>query len=272
MNLFNIIDALQLDKIDQEEFLKPAMRRGLFKKASEFSLKAALASLPFAMMAIPKIVKANGQDSAIDTLNFALTLEYLEREFYTLGVEASSLIPASDLAIFNQIKKHEEAHVTLLQGAITASGGTPVTKPTFDFTTPYPSVFTDYATFLTLSQAFEDTGVRAYKGQAGNLLGTDTLTVALQIHSVEARHAAEVRRLRGNKGWIVQSTANGVPSAVYGAGSPATDYPAESNTVQGGLDLTTLNLGFSTDNLTEAFDEPLDKATVTTIASLFIKS
>jgi hypothetical protein len=43
----------------------------------------------------------------------------------------------------------------------------------------------------------------AYKGQATNLISTpDLLTAALQIHSVEARHASEVRRLRGLKGWI----------------------------------------------------------------------
>jgi hypothetical protein len=52
-----------------------------------------------------------------------------------------------------------------------------------------------YAQFLALAQAFEDTGVRAYKGQAANLISTDLLTAALQIH-VEARHASEVRRLR----------------------------------------------------------------------------
>jgi rubrerythrin len=53
---------------------------------------------------------------------------------------------------------------------------------------------------LALAQAFEDTGVRAYKGQAANLMSKpDLLTAALQIHSVEARHASEVRRLRGQK-------------------------------------------------------------------------
>ena len=53
-------------------------------------------------------------------------------------------------------------------------------------------VFSNYKTFLAVSQALEDTGVRAYKGQAGNLKSSDEiLTVALQIHSVEARHAAQ---------------------------------------------------------------------------------
>jgi hypothetical protein len=32
--------------------------------------------------------------------------------------------------------------------------------------------FNNYTQFLALSQAFEDTGVRAYKGQATNLIST----------------------------------------------------------------------------------------------------
>ena len=55
---------------------------------------------------------------------------------------------------------------------------------------------------LGIAQLLEDTGVRAYKGRAGELLGTDLLTVALQIHSVEARHAAKIRVMRGQRAWV----------------------------------------------------------------------
>ena len=73
-----------------------------------------------------------------------------------------------------------------------------------DFTAggKYADVFSNFKTFLALSQTFEDLGVAAYKGQAGNLMGYGAiLTAALQIHSVEARHAAEVRRIGGKKAW-----------------------------------------------------------------------
>jgi hypothetical protein len=72
-------------------------------------------------------------------------------------------------------------------------------------------VFTNYETFKAVAQAFEDTGVRAYKGQAPALLPYDAvLQAALTIHSVEARHARGGPRLRGNftdvepfyQGWI----------------------------------------------------------------------
>ena len=58
-------------------------------------------------------------------------------------------------------------------------------------------MFSNFETFATLSATFEDLGVAAYKGQAGTLLGTPVLTTALQIHSVEARHAAAVRPIIG---------------------------------------------------------------------------
>ncbi len=282
MNFIKLIDMLDLEKVDQEQFLKPAMRRNLFKKAGDFSLKAALTSVPFAMVAMPTIVKAQSSGTTA-ALSLALKLEFLERDFYTEGVANinSNALPNTNLAVFQQILKHETDHVTFLQSAL---GSAAPVEPTFDFTlggtyTP----FSNYTQFLDFSQAFEDTGVRAYKGQATNLSGS-TLTAALQIHSVEARHAAEVRRIRaqvssvsGLKGWIT-GTDNTLPSAfqaVYNAGSPASSYPAEDNTTQGGVNLVNLLNGsngepsVSTANITEAFDEPLDTATVVAIFSLF---
>jgi hypothetical protein len=102
----------------------------------------------------------------------------------------------------------------------------------------------------------------------------DILTAALQIHSVEARHAAEVRRLRGLDGWIIAKIGNlpaAVNAAVYGPGNPASDFPAEDNIVQGGVNLASIT-NYGTDPLTAAFDEPLDKATVLAIAGPFIVS
>jgi hypothetical protein len=99
------------------------------------------------------------------------------------------------------------------------------------------------------------------------------LTAALQIHSVEARHAAEVRRLRGLKGWIT-GRQNDIPGAdaVYGPGNPASEFPAEDNTVQDGINLAGVITGCSPGAVTEAFDEPLDKGTVLAIAGQFIVS
>lgn len=265
MNLIKIIDDLKLENIDQDEFLKPALRRGMFKKASDFSLKAALTSLPFALFALPKIVQAStlaNDQSVTDTLNYALTLEYLEEAFYVEGLAKSGLIPASDMMVFNQIKKHESSHVAFLKQVL---GTNAVASPMFDFGT---GPFASYAAFLGTAQVLEDTGVRAYKGQAGNLVTNDVaLTAALQIHSVEARHASEVRRLRNLNGWIGLNEAG----ATYGAGEDA-NFPAEGNVTQGGVDLSGFAAAFNVTmlNIAEAFDEPLDKNTVLNIAGPFI--
>lgn len=242
----------------------------------------AFASVPVALAAISR--EAFGQGASlpqdiIDVLNFALTLEYLESTFYNTAVATSGLIPASDVAVFQQIMKHENAHVTFLNSVL---GSAAVAKPTFDFTGgngsnsgPFIDVFSNYETFKTVSQAFEDTGVRAFKGQAANLRSNDDiLTAALQIHSVEARHAAAVRRLRGLTSWVTETTGQLIPvavnDAVYGAGNPASNFPAEDNTVQGGLDLAMEIAGIDHARITEAFDEPLDRDTVLSIATPFI--
>lgn len=126
---------------------------------------------------------------------------------------------------------------------------------------------TAYVQLLALAQAFEDTGVRAYKGQAGNLLGSPFLTAALQIHSVEARHASEIRRLRGLKGWVTNNDRSiGMPEATQAV------YNGEEIIIQGGLDVTTLGAGspFTMEASTEAYDEPLSGDDATAITSLFI--
>ena len=118
--------------------------------------------------------------------------------------------------------------------------------------------------------------MRAYKGQATAIMNKDYLDVALRIHSVEARHAAAIRRLSASpavQGWIPTDQPN-APSAiapVYGAGSPSATFPSEANVTQGGVNLVTgLSGDYSREQITEAFDEGLDMDTVLGIAGQFI--
>jgi rubrerythrin len=201
----------------------------------------------------------------VEVLNFALTLEYLEDEFYRTAVGTDKLIPSENRTTFETISKHETAHVELLKSVL---GSHAVKKPEFDYTAKgaFGDVFSNYKTFLAVSQAFEDTGVRAYKGQAGNLMGNDEiLTVALQIHSVEARHAAEVRLIRGQPAWIVGNSRGDMPEATQAI------YNGEADFMQGGADIKDLG-GLSADALSGAFDEPLSKGKVLAIAKMFIKA
>ncbi len=211
-----------------------------------------------------------GQSSAlpqqiIDVLNFALTLEELEYEFYTLGNRAKNLIPRETSKVFDTLKDHEEAHVKLLR---TVLGNKAVAKPQFDFTAggAFGDVFSNYQTFLALSQAFEDTGVRAYKGQATNLMANGAiLQTALQIHSVEARHAAMIRRIRGEKEWITGNSRGNLPAVAQPI------YDGEENTVQGGIDFAGAG-GTPVSAASHPFDEPLTRFQVLAIVGLFIKA
>ncbi len=241
-------------------------RRDAFRTAA---LKlGVLATAPLVVAAASTAAFGQGAKlpkKVVGVLNFALTLEYLEDEFYRTALASDKLIPSENRATFETIGKHEAAHVALLKGAL---GEHAAKKPTFDFTAKgaFGDVFSNYKTFLALSQAFEDTGVRAYKGQAGNLLGSDEiLTIALQIHSVEARHAAEVRLMRGQPAWIISNSRGDLPAATQPI------YDGEADFMQGGADIKDL-AGLPTDALSGAFDEPLSKGKVLAIAKLFIKA
>lgn len=277
MNLFNIFT--KIEKTDPEVYNRIDDRRGALRHFKGFAGKVAAVSVPLLFSSMFK--KAYGQTTAeiIAVLNFALTLEYLESEFYKKAVATPGLIPVGDLPAFTTIRDHENAHVNFLRTTIQGLGGTPVTftAANFDFTGgngsmngPFATVFTNYDTLLGVSQAFEDTGVRAYKGQATNLMSNDTiLTAALQIHSVEARHAAHIRKIRRERGanikpWITGSDPGGVPNV-------APVYAGEENTVQAGVQITGINgMAISQNTATEAFDEPLTKAQVEAIVDPFI--
>jgi len=268
MNILRLLDKLSNDKF----FTAEASRLETLNSISSFGKKAAVAAIPLglgAMMSTPAHAETKTSSSAafatplIDALQLALTLEYLEDEYYREGLAKASLIPSSDRAIFNQISKHETAHVAFLKSTLTALGTAPAAKPTFDFTVKGAfDPMGDYQQFMILAQAFEDTGVRAYKGQAGNVMSNkDVLTAALQIHSVEARHASEVRRLRNQKGWIELGNGGEMPAATNAV------YNGEGVTVQAGFNTAT---AFGAAAGSAAYDEVLSATDATAIASLFI--
>ena len=268
---------IKTPSLDPELVADLAVRAGYVSRRDAMRrtamLGTALAASPFALATLAKEANAQDADTVQEVLRFALTLEHLEYEFYEIGVRRAGLIPAAGQALFTTIRDHEGDHVRFLQSALGLPQGVgrdAAGRPPFGFNFTargaYPDVFSNYQTFLAVSQALEDTGVRAYKGQAPRLIDSDdVLTAALQIHSVEARHASAVRRVRGVNGWITGDNTN-VPGA-------EANYAGEANVTQGGVDLqAALGSTFSTAAITEAFDEPLSMAQVLDIANNFIRS
>ncbi len=200
----------------------------------------------------------------IAALNLALLAEYLETEFYSIGLNTSGLISNDLRQVFVRILLNEVGHRETL---LTVLGNNAIPKPTFDFTARgvLPDVFTNFNTFIGLGQTFEDNGVRAYKGQAGNVMSDDfVLTTALRFHSVEARHASELRRIRGEKGWITLNSRGSLPAIAQGV------YNGEENIIQGGIDVVALT-GFPATTVSEAFDEPLTADQVLANAAPFVR-
>ena len=283
MDFFKIID--QLSEVDADVLGRFDSRRAVFSSLGTAAKRSALAATPLFLGALFQKAYAGTTATAVEVLQYALALELFEQDFYKKVQNSTQYAGAmaADKAAIDQIKKHEDSHVALLQGAIKANGGVPVTGVTFQ-----SAVFAGLTTFksgaaatsqLGIAQLLEDTGVRAYKGRAGELLGTDLLTVALQIHSVEARHAAKIRTMRGQKAWVNPGD-DLAAHPVYGSGvtpgsnpgqfgiavppyDPGYPSPTESNTTQSGVPITSgLATPYSAADAAASFDEYLQVAEV----------
>jgi hypothetical protein len=160
---------------------------------SAFIVRGALAAgaVYGASTIAPFVGQALAQSGAgdLDIVNFALTLEYLETDFYA---KALKLGLSSDVKKLAQLIHDDEAqHVDALTATAKKLGGKPAPKPTFTFP------ISDERSFLKLAQTLEDTGVGAYNGAAPSIQSKDVLGAAGSIVQVEARHAAAIRTHRG---------------------------------------------------------------------------
>ncbi|MDO7851006.1 ferritin-like domain-containing protein [Hymenobacter convexus] len=316
MDLFQLIDDIA--QADPEVYARFDSRRATFRHFLGFGRKFSAAALPVVLSTL--FTKVYGQTTTLpqavkDVLNLALQLEYLEFYFYDTALNSPALMLSSDEnKSLTTIRNDEQLHINTLRTALGTAAST-LTRNNFDYTgsqgqtraalfaglgAPTTGLFTDRTAFFTVAQLLEDTGVRAYKGAVPSLnIGTtqdavkDLLEVALNIHSVEARHAARIRSLRRGgvqsitapKSWITPDETtnalalpnNAVPNtpatvSPYLAGSPAATFPAESNVLQGpaARNVQTLTTGVSGTAGAEAFDEPLDAPTAKAIAKNFV--
>jgi rubrerythrin len=180
------VERLMRDDVDRKRFLKMAGGAGAasftaFAVAACGSSSSTTKTATATSAAVPK-------DGDIGILNYALTLEYLETEFYE-KVVASGFFSGSVGALIESFGDQEKTHVEALKGAVEKLGGTPAAKPQGKF--PIENA----TQVAQLAYTVENLGAAAYLGQAGNIQSPEILATALAIHSVEARHAATLGTL-----------------------------------------------------------------------------
>jgi rubrerythrin len=163
------------------------MSRGTFLVRGALATGAAYGAASVTPWVTRALAQEGGGD--VEILNFALTLEYLETDFYK---QAGKLSLSGDYkSLAKDFGENEQAHVDALIATIEKLGGKPVKSPTFAFG------MKSQKDFEKLAITLEDTGVSAYNGAAPMIESKDVLAAAGSIVQVEARHAAAVRFLGG---------------------------------------------------------------------------
>ena len=273
MNIANILE--EIEKVDGDIYERISPRRKAMKDFFRIGSKVAIVAAPLGIGSM--LNKAYGQTvpaGVIAVLQYALTLEHFEYRFYERGSALAPIPAGAEKTAIDIIRDSELKHVNFLKTVISGAGATPVPeKAAYDFTArgTFPTVFTSYGTFLAVAQVLEDTGVRAYKGRAGELLGQKVyLTAALGIHAVEARHAAKIRNMRRANGQAptIKSYITGANDTGIAAANGS--YVREDNATQAGLLITNINgQAITANSASEAFDEPLTAAEVLALVAPF---
>ncbi len=167
-------------------------------------------------------------DINVEVVNFALNLEYLEAEFYTVATTGKTIeeigigitgvgtkgpttggkrvhferesddwewggdeVSGRLHQVAEEIAYDEQQHVILLRSLL---GDQAIAKPAINLDA-LGIGFDNFKQFLQLARAFEDTGVSAYGGAAPLLTNTTVLAYAVRIALTEALHSSNLRLL-----------------------------------------------------------------------------
>lgn len=190
-----------------------ANRRAFLKGAGALGLGLASAGVFTEKLVLnqPKVEAAAYSDE--DILNFALNLEYLEAEFYSVSTYGATLVQLGVITeaetsgpttggnmiknfgsypqatIATGLRNDEIDHVKYLRSAL---GTAAVKKPTINLAAlgyGYSSI----DSWLELGRQFEDVGVSAYLGAAPSISSSTYLAAAAAILATEAQHSGTLR-------------------------------------------------------------------------------
>lgn len=217
---------INLEMVDQDGAIREAheavaghsrlefLRRAGLGAAGAVSGGAVLAALvPAASAAVVGAPPSSYGAGDVGILNYALTLEYLERAFYNQATNNGIVTDAQLKGILQTTTRDERAHVAKLKGAL---GSKAVPEPRFNF----GDATKNQAKFAATAYVLENTGVHAYLGQAGNISSPAYLGVAASILTIEARHA-------GALGAYLKSSPQEIaPSGAFDTGLSAADVLA----------------------------------------------
>jgi hypothetical protein len=203
-----VVEQLARDDVERKRFLKMAGRT-MGSAAAATGLAAFIAACGSSGSSSSSSVAAGGGTTSssaaagsasttsmssssagngdLKIVNYALTLEYLETQFYA-DVIKSGLFKGQTLSVLKSFGAEEAQHVIALHKAA-MSMGTPAAKPKGKFP------LKDAASVAKLAATVENLGAAAYLGQAPAIKSKDVLAAALSIHSIEARHAATLNTL-----------------------------------------------------------------------------
>jgi hypothetical protein len=181
------MSGLDLAAIDRDGAVREAAdaltSRGQFVGGALAAAGALAAG--FALPTAARAAASEARDRSI--LSYALSLEYLQDAFYT-EAERLGALSGDVAAAAGALGRVERAHVQAFRALL---GSHAPRRPRFDF----HGTTEDELAFLRTAAALEELCVGAYAGQATHIHSPEVLQAAMGIHSVEARHAAWLRRL-----------------------------------------------------------------------------
>ncbi len=166
------------------------LTREAFLMRSTLAAGAAYGAMSATGLIRSALAESGGGD--VDILNYALTLEYLETDFYEKAAKQVKGLSSYESKLTKELRDNEAEHIDALVATIKQLEGKPVAKPTFDF----GGAFGSRASYLKTANTLEDTGVSAYNGAAPLIESTEVLAAAGSIVQIEARHAAMIRLVR----------------------------------------------------------------------------